>query len=151
MPKSRSGLVSISPVLFDISQGSRAPEEAERRVAIALEIRRGGRIRAAAACGAYHVRYLPHRWFCDMGDLGHALELCIAAQSKAPELFDAPDLALWNAAADKLGENLSAIANKQAPESAPQLIEQLEALTQNCAHLPISRNQRQISKIQSFF
>ena len=126
------GPVSISPVLFDIFS-----KEAEQRLKkLNEELQLLADTPGAAA--SEQLLHAAHTMcgicrtagFSEMGDLGHALELCIAAQSKAPELFDAPDLELWNAAAAKLGESLAAIDDKQAPESAPKLIQQLEALTQ---------------------
>lgn len=134
------GSVSISPVLFDIF--SKEAEQRLNKLNEELQL-------LADAPGSAASEQLLHSahtlcgicrtaGFSDMGDLGHALELCIAAQSKAPELFDGDGLALWKATAESLGQSIAAITAKQAPQASPELISQLEKLTEKLrapAHL----------------
>lgn len=134
------GSVSISPVLFDIF--SKEAEQRLNKLNEELQL-------LADAPGSAASEQLLHSahtlcgicrtaGFSDMGDLGHALELCIAAQSKAPELFDADGLVLWKATAESLGQSVAAITAKQAPLGSPDLIPQLEKLTEKLrapAHL----------------
>ncbi len=126
------GAVSISPVLFDIFT-----KEAEQRLA-RLHQELESLINAPNAPASESLLHSAHTLcgiyrtagFADMGELGHALELCIAGQRKAAELFSAADCDVVREAVAVLEQSLESIKAMQEPAPAPALCRQLDSIVE---------------------